>query len=265
MQTLKKLCFLLFLTTIIIFIQGCENRILENQEQICNKENGSINYDDIISTYFINSGFSKFDIRITSDKVILSDDIVFSKKDLIIKIKENNSSSKGYYFNCYGIPAKESLQDIKYSFAWNVPSDWKTAMRSAFQSASCIRFFSFREVLFGADVIITYKNLNSSTIQAAAYYPEDYKVGQEIMINSNTTWTLNSSEKMRIGLHEIGHILGLTHPGDGFWISGTEINKPGNLYKTVMRSDLHPYTKYTYDDLKTFEYIYGPIFDALNF
>ncbi|MDD9943960.1 MAG: hypothetical protein OXU20_23155 [Myxococcales bacterium] len=85
----------------------------------------------------------------------------------------------------------------------------------------------------------------TTTTMALATFPEGGNVGDAIFVNTNYSVpevpcggedieAVPWEQKLRTATHELGHVLGFSHPADGMHIEGTERVTATNKYPSIM-------------------------------
>lgn len=163
------------------------------------------------------------------------------------------------------------LEKIYIGFSSEVTADWETALQDAinnyntqFQSTTKLNFYynpSLTSCPYDATayIAITVDNLDETEWYAFGDLPTFWtnKPGQEIIVNSNNTWKLESIEKTGLLMHEIGHTIGITHTdsGEGTAIPDTT-DSNNSLFRDLTGDNSYIYPEFTADDIKAIEYLY---------
>lgn len=170
------------------------------------------------------------------------------------------SSAEAYLLNGCKFPGSNPNIEIKYM---HVTDTYKSATNTAQNrwDADTPNYGGYFTVTTGSDPEIkVYDSYYSETWYAIAAGGCDSGGGQEwyndlvlIKYNFNTMDDLSSSEKIQIGIHELGHALGLAHSYHGCSSPGPAVMKSDALYGlNVCGDDTAPFQ----DDIDGVENIY---------
>jgi len=220
------------LLLITLFLMSCTN---SSEKAI------ELTEEEEIIQQLQSEGFDTKTIVFHNDCVIVEDDIVFERSDVLAPI---DTRSKGYKYSRLVSSSKVGKIKIRLK---GLSSAWESAFRNAISEwnsvSSCnIKFTEVSSSLHTNLCTVKMESMSSSTTFATGNYPRSTgKIGRYVKVNSNyssggyTIETLPSSLKKKIAMHELGHTLGFRHPGDGTHVSGTEseVSNPG--YNTIMR------------------------------
>jgi peptidoglycan hydrolase-like protein with peptidoglycan-binding domain len=89
-------------------------------------------------------------------------------------------------------------------------ADVQSALRAAFDEVTFASGLSFPQITGTADIEVSFKDIGSrDAALAQAYFPSTDARGGDLEFNVNRTW--NKLEVQSIGLHELGHSMGLLH------------------------------------------------------
>ena len=167
-----------------------------------------------------------------------------------------------------------SAQD-KYGFK-AMSAAQKDAVRRAFQYYGSLINVTFREVGGNAAADINFGTNKQRGVSAGyAYYPKNSPIeGKTALFLANDQWT-NSDAQVQTGgygyetiLHEIGHTLGLKHPGDynaggggtgGPYLSSADDNREHSImsyWDNGATAGVNPTTAMPYD-IAALQYLYG--------
>lgn len=205
-------------------------------------------------------GFDPKTIEVQDSFLVVEGDMLFNKADFwkLYQLPKDTSRLKTHYRYKYLVTVTSTIR-IKINS--DVPSTWKTAIRSAISKWNGLGRLSFVEVTSNPHITVTYQCGFSSNKMLAAGAPpsSNGSPGSTIAINKCYNGaSISSSQRLRAMVHEMGHTIGFTHT-DGY--SGVKVytyTSCDNMVDvaSVMVSEALNWTDFTYCDKKAYYALY---------
>jgi hypothetical protein len=229
------------------------------------------------------AGIERGSIELRSEELLAESDLLLDPETLLELAREHATTSGetpgfrplGYFSsasttNGVFTATPPRANAILLTFDTDVPSNWRTALRSAaaqWNPNSCINIAEDG----GTDVLsVRVDTTLPPDILAIAFLPFSrggvMVPGPQIRVNPNTN--LSAAALKYAAMHEMGHVLGFMHPGKGKHLPNTSVDTdPSDLtasYSTVMTLSGPNLSSLSTDDVKSRDAVFRKITKTVN-
>jgi hypothetical protein len=229
------------------------------------------------------AGIERASIELLSEELLAESDLLLDPETLLELAREHATTSGetpgfyplGYYSrasttNGVFTATPPRANAILLTFDTNVPSSWRTALRSAaaqWNPNSCINIAEDS----GTDVLsVRIDTTLPEGVLAVGFLPFSrggvMVPGPQIRVNPNVN--VGAAGLKYAAMHEIGHVLGFMHPGKGQHLPNTSTDTdPSDAtasYSTVMTTSGPNLSSLSTDDVKSRDAVFRKITKTVN-